>query len=131
MSYLEKSPKAWVNLPQREDSIMSDKDIPLGVLLLAGLQALQALGVLFFGALWLLLPILGLFVAIPYGIVGLFGLFIAFGLFTMQEYAWFWAMLLNIVGVILYAAVANWIGVILCIIIVLYLNSTDIKQRFR
>lgn len=109
---------------------MTDKELPFGVLLLAGLQALQAVGVLLVGALWLLLPILGLFIAIPYAIVGLFGLFIAFGLFTLQEYAWFWAVLLNIIGAFLFAAGGNLFGVVLSIIIVLYLNCTDIKQRF-
>ena len=109
---------------------MSKNELPFGVVLIAGLQVLQALGVLFVGALWLLLPILGLFIAIPYAIVGLFGLFIAFGLFTLQEYAWFWAVLLNIVGTILFAIGGNYFGVILSIIIVLYLNCSDIKERF-
>ncbi len=109
---------------------MADNELPFGVFLLAGLQVLQALGVLFMGALWLLLPILGLFIAIPYGIVGLFGLFIAFGLFTLQEYAWSWAVLLNIVGAFLFAFKENIFGVVLSIIIVLYLNCSDIKKRF-
>ncbi|TFG32051.1 hypothetical protein EU527_11010 [Candidatus Thorarchaeota archaeon] len=110
---------------------MSNEELPLGIFLLAGLQALQALGVLFVGALWLLVPILGLFISIPYGIVGLFGLFIAFGLFTLQEYAWFWAMILNIIGVVLFVLGENLIGIILSVVIVLYLNSGDIRQRFQ
>ncbi|TFG33959.1 hypothetical protein EU527_05745 [Candidatus Thorarchaeota archaeon] len=110
---------------------MFNDELPFGVLLLAGLQILQALGVLFVGALWLLIPILGLLVSIPYGIVGLFGLYIAFGLFTLQKYAWFWALLLNVVGVILFAIGQNWLGVILSIVIVFYLNSSGIRQRFQ
>ena len=110
---------------------MTDEGLPLGVFLLAVLQGLQALGVLFVGALWLLIPILGLFISIPYGIVGLFGLFIAFGLFTLQEYAWFWAIVQNIVGAVLFVISHNFIGVALSIVIVLYLNCNDIKQRFQ
>jgi hypothetical protein len=66
---------------------MSDDELPFGILLLAILQGLQALGLFLVGGLWLLLPILGLFIAIPFGIAGLFGLYIAIGLFTLQEYA--------------------------------------------
>ena len=109
---------------------MSNDELPFGILLLAGLQVLQSLGVLFVGALWLLLPFLGLIIAIPYAVVGLFGLLIAFGLFTLQEYAWFWAVVLNIIGAFLFAAGGNYFGVILSIIIVLYLNCTDIRERF-
>ncbi|MBN2228830.1 MAG: hypothetical protein JW779_04480 [Candidatus Thorarchaeota archaeon] len=110
---------------------MSDNGVPFGILLLAGLQILQALGILFVGAVWLLLPILGLFVAIPFGIIGLFGLVIAYGLFTLQDYAWTWAFILNIIGCILFLLGSNLIGAILSGIIVVYLNLPDIKSRFK
>jgi hypothetical protein len=108
---------------------MSD-ELPLGILILAALQGLQAIGILFVGALWLLLPILGLFIAIPYGIIGLFGLFIAFGLFTLQDYAWTASFILNIIGLMMYLFGGNLWGAILSGIIVLYLNLPDIKSRF-
>lgn len=109
---------------------MSSKGLPLGIFLLAALQALQALGLLLVGGIWLLLPILGLFIAIPFGIAGLFGLFIAFGLITLQEYAWFWSFILNIIGTILFLGSSNLLGVILSVIILIYLNIPDVKSRF-
>ena len=109
---------------------MSSDELPLGIFLLAALQGLQALGLLLVGGLWLLVPILGLFVAIPYGIAGLFGLFIAFGLFTLQEYAWMWSFILNIIGTILFLGGGNALGVILSLIILIYLNIPEVKSRF-
>lgn len=106
------------------------EDLPFGIFLLAILQGLQALGLLLVGGLWLLVPILGLFVSIPYGIAGLFGLFIAFGLFTRQEFAWTWAFILNIIGFIMFLLGSNWIGAILSAIIIVYLNLVDIKNIF-
>ena len=106
------------------------EEFPLGIFLLAILQGLQALGILLVGGLWLLVPIVGLFVSIPYGIAGLFGLFIAFGLFTLQDYAWMWSFILNIIGLILFLFGGNWIGVVLSAIIVVYLNLPDIKSKF-
>ncbi len=106
------------------------EDLPFGIFLLAALQGLQALGLFLVGGLWLLLPILGLFVAVPYGIAGLFGLFIAFGLFTLQDYAWTWSFILNIIGLVLYLFGGNWLGVILSAIILVYLNLPDIKNEF-
>jgi hypothetical protein len=105
-------------------------NLPFGILLLAILQGLQALGLFLVGGLWLLLPILGLFISIPYGIAGLFGLFVAIGLFTLQDYAWTLSFIQNIIGLLLYLAVGNWIGVILSVVIVIYLNTPDIKDRF-
>jgi len=109
---------------------MSTEELPFGVFLLAALQGLQALGLLLVGGIWLIVPILGLFVATACGIAGLFGLFIAFGLFTLQEYAWMWSFILNIIGTILYLGGGNLIGVLLSVIILFYLNIPDIKSKF-
>jgi len=109
---------------------MANDELPFGILILAILQGLQAIGLLLVGALWLLLPILGLFVAIPFGIAGLFGLFIALGLFTLQDYAWSWSFILNIIGLIMYLFSWNLLGVILSAVIVVYLNLPDIKSKF-
>jgi len=110
---------------------MTQKSLPIGVLILAVLQTLQALGILLIGASFLLIPILGLLIAIPFAIVGLFGLFIAYGLFSLQGYAWIWAVILNIIGFALSLFGLNWIGAILSAIIVVYLNLPYIKERFR
>ena len=106
------------------------EDIPLGVFLLAILQGLQALGIFLLGAVWLIIPILGLFVAGGYAIAGLFGLFMAFGLFTLQDYAWTGAFILNIIGCLMYLVGSNLFGVVLSVVIVVYLNLPDIKRRF-
>lgn len=109
---------------------MSDSELPFGIFLLAILQVLQALGLFLIGGLWLLIPILGLFVAVPIGIAGLFGLFIAIGLFTLQDYAWTWSFILNIIGFLMYLVSGNLFGVILSVVIVLYLNTSEIKTQF-
>jgi len=106
------------------------EELPVGILLLAGLQLIQALGIFLVGLLWLIIPILGLFVAGGYAIAGLFGLFMAFGLFTLQDYAWTGAFILNIVGFLMYLVGGNWFGVILSAIILVYLNLPDIKNKF-
>ena len=106
------------------------EELPFGIFLLAALQGLQALGLFLVGAVWLLLPILGLFISGAYAIAGLFGLFIAFGLFTLQDYAWTWSFILNIIGLVLYLFGGNWFGVILSGVILVYLNLPDIKNKF-
>jgi len=106
------------------------EDLPFGIFLLAALQGLQALGLFIVGGLWLIVPIFGLFVSIPYGIAGLFGLFIAYGLFTLQDYAWTWSYILNIIGCLMYLVGGNWFGAILSVVIVVYLNLPDIKNKF-
>ena len=110
---------------------MNQKSLPVGVLLLAILQALQAIWILLQGAAYLLIPLLGLLIAIPFAIIGLFGLFIAYGLFTMQGYAWTWAVILNIIGFVLSFFGGNWVGAILSAIVVVYLNLPSIKERFK
>ncbi len=110
---------------------MSSQDTPLGVLILAILQGLQALVLFLPGLLLLIIPIIGWIIGIPMVVVGLFLLFIAWGLFTMQAWAWMWAFIMNIVGFLVALVNWNWIGVVLSLIIVLYLNQGDIKRRFR
>jgi hypothetical protein len=110
---------------------MANQDIPLGVLLLAGLQGLQALVLLLPGLFLMIIPIIGWIIGVPMIAIGLFLMFIAWGLFTMQSWAWLWALVMNIIGLIVSLFGANWLGVILSLIIVLYLNQSDIRNRFR
>jgi hypothetical protein len=110
---------------------MANQEIPLGVLLLAGLQGLQALVLLLPGLLLMIIPIIGWIIGVPMIVIGLFLMFIAWGLFTMQSWAWLWAFVMNIIGLIVALFGANWLGVILSLVIVLYLNQSDIKDRFR
>lgn len=103
----------------------------MGVMILAALQGLQALVLLLPGLLLLIIPFIGWIIGIPMVVVGLFLLFIAWGLFTMQAWAWIWAFIMNIIGFLIALLNWNWIGMILSLIIVLYLNQADIKERFR
>ena len=110
---------------------MANQDIPLGVLLLAGLQGLQALVLLLPGLFLMIIPIIGWIIGVPMIAIGLLLMFIAWGLFTMQSWAWLWAFVMNIIGLVVSLFGANWLGVILSLIIVLYLNQSDIRDRFR
>lgn len=105
-------------------------ELPLGVLILALIQALQALVLMVPGALLMIIPIIGWIFGIPMFVIGFFLLFIAWGLFTLQSWAHLWAVVMNILGLVIAALNANVLGVVLSLLIVLYLQSDDIKRRF-
>lgn len=109
---------------------MSYQGTPLGVLILGVLQAIQASVLLLPGALLMIIPIVGWFFGLPMVLIGSFLLFIAWGLFTMQSWAWTWAFIMNIIGLVVTLLDSNLLGVVLSLIIVLYLNQPDIKDRF-
>ncbi|MHA1768859.1 MAG: hypothetical protein ACTSV3_03305 [Candidatus Thorarchaeota archaeon] len=71
------------------------------------------------GALLIIIPITGWILVIPMVVYGFFLLFIAWGFLTPQSWAHLWAVV-N----------ANVLGVVLSSLIVLYLQSDDIKRRF-
>ncbi|MGQ4911118.1 MAG: hypothetical protein ACP6KW_03030 [Candidatus Thorarchaeota archaeon] len=109
---------------------MARHELPLGVLILALIQALQALVLMVPGALLMIIPIIGWIFGIPMFVIGFFLLFIAWGLFTLQSWAHLWAVVMNILGLVIAALNANVLGVVLSLLIVLYLQSDDIKRRF-
>ncbi|TFF92151.1 hypothetical protein EU545_01850 [Candidatus Thorarchaeota archaeon] len=109
---------------------MSYQGTPLGVLILAGLQVIQALVLLIPAALLMIIPFIGWILGLPMLLVGLFLFFIAWGLLTMQSWAWTWALIMNIIGLLIALVNRNFIGVILSLVIVLYLNQPEIKGRF-
>lgn len=109
---------------------MSYHATPLGVLILAALQALQGLVLLLPGALLMIVPLVGWIFGLPMVVVGFILLFIAWGIFTMQSWAWIWAFIMNVIGLVVALLHGNLIGVVLSLIIVLYLNQSDIKNRF-
>jgi hypothetical protein len=49
----------------------------------------------------------------------------------MKGWAWMWAMILNILGAIINLFGANWFGLIINVIVIVYLNTPDIKAVFR
>ncbi|MHA1943510.1 MAG: hypothetical protein ACW96M_03850 [Candidatus Thorarchaeota archaeon] len=118
---------------------MSDK--PTGVLLLAILQLLQALAALALGALAfiagaMLLPIFGLLLAIFPLIFGIIGLILFYGLYTLKSWAWLWALIINILGLLFgvmgnLADIVNLIQLALSVIIVIYLLMPSTKAHFR
>lgn len=84
---------------------MSDK--PTGVLLLAILQLIGALLNLAVGVLLLMVAmelgifaILAAFPALILFIVGLIGLILFYGLYTLKGWAWLWALIFNLLGVL-------------------------------
>ncbi len=118
---------------------MSDK--PTGVLLLAILQLLQALAALAIGALAfmagaMLLPIFGLLLAIFPIIFGIIGLLLFYGLYTLKSWAWLWALIINILSLLVglfgnLADITNLISIALSAIIVIYLLMPATKAHFR
>ncbi|NHI87874.1 MAG: hypothetical protein EAX87_00040 [Candidatus Thorarchaeota archaeon] len=120
----------------------SSSDRPLGVTIIVILEVLGALAYLFTGAMAILagamvgsiIPGLGAFAVAIGAIVLIFGilyLLLAWGLWTLKSWAWMAAVILNIIGLILGILQFNWIGVIISLIIVIYLQQGDIKSRFR
>jgi hypothetical protein len=104
---------------------------PLGVMILAVLNWLQALLIIGIGVIALALPFIGAIVGGIVILIGLFFFYIGLGLWNLKGWAWTWAMLLNIIGAIINFFLQGWIGLIVNIIIILYLNAPDIRRVFR
>ncbi|MHA1960945.1 MAG: hypothetical protein ACW99U_11980 [Candidatus Thorarchaeota archaeon] len=113
---------------------------PMGVTILAVLQILGGAIVLFLGgvlgllAAALLPPAFAAFALIFAAfavILGLISLVVGYGLWGLKSWAWTWAMIVNVLNIITALLGGNYIGLVIPIIIVLYLNSPDIKRRFR
>ena len=122
---------AEIPVPSGGSGYSSSGDRPLGVTILAILELLGGL-FLFLAALALsLFPFFGIFLAAIVGLIALFYFVVAYGLFAMKSWAWIWAIITNILGAIFNIAGQGWIGLIINIIIILYLNQSDIKSRFR
>jgi len=107
---------------------------PLGVTLIAILQFLQSIVLLASGAAGLLVgsifPLLAA-IGIVVIVIGLIGFYIGLGLLNLRSWAWTWAVLLNILGLIVSLGSSGWVSVLLSIVIVIYLLQPDIKARFR
>ena len=109
---------------------------PLGVTILAILQILGGFFMLITGALAALAGLLFIIFAIigvAMMILGLIGLVVGFGLWGLKSWAWTWAMIVNILSIIfgLFNLQANFVSIVISLIIIIYLNQPDIKRRFR
>ena len=120
---------------------MSSK--PTGVAILAILQLVSALLVLY-GAVIVLIALLPLGIFAIFGaffslillIVGIIGLILFYGLWTLKSWAWFWALIANLLSLVLglmgnLADITNLISIAVSAIIVIYLLMPGIKDHFR
>jgi hypothetical protein len=106
---------------------------PIGVAIIAILSFLAGIGELFLGIGLLGLAALGAtagagFLAAFAGIIGgvllilgLITLAVAIGLWRMRSWAWWIALIVNLISVVLSIGTASYIGVIIPLIIVIYL----------
>lgn len=104
---------------------------PLGVAILAVLNWLQALLIIAGGVIVLALPFFGVILGAIAILIGLFLFYIGLGLWNMRGWAWMWAMLINILGLIINFVGQQWIALVVNIIIIVYLNAPDIRRVFR
>jgi len=124
-----------------EETKMSSK--PLGVLILAILQLIAALVWLVPGALLVIaaaelgiFAIFAAFAGLIALIVGLILLFIAFGLYNLKGWAWMWAIIANLLGIIGgvlgdLTSLTNLLGIALSLIVIIYLFTPDIRSKFK
>jgi len=119
-------------IPLVDTKIASDdEERPFGVMILSILQIIGGLVVLGMG---------GLIFAVAYSFYGLIGIgliitglitcYVGYGLWSMQSWAWKWAMVVNGISIVLYLVTMIWPGLILPVIIVIYLNQEHVKRRF-
>jgi uncharacterized membrane protein (DUF2068 family) len=116
---------------------------PTGVVILAILQLISALLVLYGSVivLMLLLPlgifaIFGAIASLLLLIVGIIGLILFYGLWTLKSWAWFWALIANLLSLALglfgnLADITNLISIAVSAIIVVYLLMPGIRDHFR
>jgi hypothetical protein len=120
---------------------MSAGGKPIGIIIIAILQLLSALSYLGLGAVAMMLglatPLFGIiemFLAAILLIIGIIGLILFYGLWTLKHWAWTWTLIINILGVIfgiLGGIFANWLSVIISIVIIVYLFVPSTKAAFK
>jgi hypothetical protein len=104
---------------------------PLGVMILAVLNFLQGVFIMLAGLVLFIIPFFGLILGGIVFLIGFFAFYIGLGLWNMKSWAWMWAMLINILGAIINLFTAGWVGLVINIVIIVYLNAPDIRQVFR
>ena len=76
-------------------------------------------------------PFFGVVVGAVVFLIGFFFFYVGLGLWNLKDWAWTWAMLLNILGAIINLFGQNWLALIVNVVIILYLNAPDIRRVFR
>lgn len=120
---------------------------PTGVLLLAVLQLIAALlyiaagGILVMAALESggIFAILVAFPALIIFIVGIIGLILFYGLYSLKGWAWFWALIINLLGIVggvlrYETLLTDYLGLggfAVSVIVVIYLLIPSTKAHFR
>jgi hypothetical protein len=119
---------------------------PTGVLILAILQLIGALLNLAAGALLIMVAlelgpfaILAAFPALIILFVGIIGLILFYGLYTLKGWAWLWALIFNLLGILggalgFESLLTNFVqlgGFVFSIIIVIYLLLPATRAHFR
>lgn len=101
------------------------KEVLIAVLLLI-VNAMVGLAAAAFGLAWYedALSALGFIVAVV-------ALWVARGLWNVENEMWNYAIILNLIGIVLYAFSFLWLeGIILCILTLVYLNIPAVKEYF-
>ncbi|UCE09871.1 MAG: hypothetical protein JSW61_13005 [Candidatus Thorarchaeota archaeon] len=115
---------------------------PTGVLILAILQLIIAILWLALGALLLmagtgtLLDIILMFLAVFPIVLGVIGLILFYGLYTLKGWAWLWALIINILGILSglmgsLTDIVNLLSLGLSVVIVLYLLMPATRAYFK
>ena len=122
---------------------------PIGALIIAVLVFLRGLWGVMTGLLALGIGGLAFFVsgltdpgavaiywAIASLVIGVLTLAIAYGLFTLRPWAWMWAVLLLVLGLIIDLLImftgggTNWISMIIAVIVLIYMLTPGVRQAF-
>jgi hypothetical protein len=124
-------------IPMSQPSYSGPSERPLGVTIIAALQLISSIILIFGGYTALLagavIPWLGALAALIGGaliIFGIIGFIIGWGLWTLKSWAWMIAFILNLLSVIFALLSFDIISLIFPLIIVIYLNQRDVKAAF-
>jgi uncharacterized membrane protein (DUF2068 family) len=111
---------------------------PMGVTILAILQIVGGVLGLVLGIMALmvasLLGIFGFLLVIVAGVATLFavlGLIVGWGLWSLKSWAWMFALIINIINLVLALISFDLVSMIIPLIIVIYLQQGEIKRTFR
>ena len=124
-------------IPMSQPDYGGPSERPLGVTIIAILQLIGSLVLIFFGYTALIVALgLGIFgfIAVILGGVllffGIIGFIIFWGLWTLKGWAWMLAFILNLLSVIFALLSFDIISLIIPLIIVIYLNQGEVKAAF-
>ena len=124
-------------IPVAQTGYSGSSERPLGVTIIAILQLISSVLLVFGGGtallLGLALGIFGFLVAILGGVLlvfGLIGFIIGWGLYSLKSWAWMIAFILNLLSVIFALLSFDIISLIIPLIIVIYLNQGEVKAAF-